>query len=159
MLLKNPDMKKLLFSLFCCFSTALLSAQSINPQYDKALADSLGGNDNGMKMYTFVILKTGPNPIHDKKIRDSLFTGHMANINRLSAMGKLIVAGPFETNTHNYRGLFILDVTSTEEAKALLDQDPVIHSKLMEAEIFQWFGSAALPTYMPFHDKITKKKM
>lgn len=152
-------MKNLFTLLFFCFSTQLLPAQSSNPQYDKALADSLGGDDYGMKMYTFVILKTGPSPIHDKKIRDSLFTGHMANINRLADMGKLVVAGPFETNTHQYRGLFILDVKSTEEAKALLDQDPVIHSKLMEAEIFQWYGSAALPKYLPFHEKIEKKKM
>ena len=93
-------MKNLLFLLFFCFSCTILQAQSSNSQYDKVLADSLGGDDYGMKMYTFVILKTGPNPIHDKKIRDSLFAGHMANINRLAAMGKLIVAGPFETNTH-----------------------------------------------------------
>ncbi|MFA6058976.1 MAG: YciI family protein [Taibaiella sp.] len=152
-------MKNLLFLLFFCFSGTLLQAQSSNPQYDKALADSLGGDDYGMKMYTFIILKTGPNPIHDKKIRDSLFAGHMANINRLADMGKLVVAGPFETNAHQYRGLFILNVNSTEEAKALLDQDPVLHSKLMEAEIFQWYGSAALPKYLPFHEKIEKKKM
>jgi hypothetical protein len=80
-------MKNLLFSLFFCFSGMLLYGQSANPKYDKALADSLGGDDYGMKMYTFVILKTGPNPIHDKKTRDSLFTGHMANINRLASMG------------------------------------------------------------------------
>ena len=156
---KKTAMKNLLFILSLCFSGTILQAQSSNPQYNKVMADSLGGDDYGMKMYTFVILKTGPNPIHDKKTRDSLFTGHMANINRLAAMGKLIVAGPFETNTNNYRGLFILDVKSAEEAKALLDQDPVIHSKLMEAEIFQWYGSAALPKYLPFHKQIEKKKM
>jgi uncharacterized protein YciI len=152
-------MKNLLFLVFFCFSCTLLQAQSSNPQYNKALADSMGGDDYGMKMYTFVILKTCPNPIHDKKIRDSLFAGHMANINRLADMGKLVVAGPFETNAHQYRGLFILDVKSIEEAKALLDQDPVLHSKLMEVEIFQWYGSAALPKYLPFHEKIEKKKM
>lgn len=152
-------MKKLLFIILFCCSGTWLFAQSNNPKYDKALADSLGGDDYGMKMYTFVILKTGSNPIHDKKTRDSLFKGHMANINRLAAMGKLIVAGPFDTNAKQYRRLFILDVKSIEEAKALLDQDPVIHSKLMEAEMFQWYGSAALRKYLSFHEKIERKKM
>jgi uncharacterized protein len=142
--------------LLCCF---MCKAQSENPAYNKALADSLGGDDYGMKMYTFVILKTGPNRITDRKIRDSLFAGHMANIKRLVKEGKMVIAGPFETNSQNYRGLFILDVKTKEEAKALLDTDPVLHSKLMEADIFEWYGSAALPKYLPYHSMIEKKKI
>jgi uncharacterized protein YciI len=134
-------------------------AQSENPKYDPLLADSLGGDDYGMKSYILVILKTGPNKIEDKKVLDSLFQGHMENIGRLAANGKLIVAGPLGKNDKTYRGIFILNIKSMEEAKVLLETDPVIKEKVLEAEVFNWYGSAALPTYLPNHEKIEKKKM
>lgn len=140
----------------CCLAA---SAQTDNPNYNKSLADSLGGDDYGMKAYTLVILKTGPNKIEDKKILDSLFKGHMANIGRLAANGQLVVAGPLGKNEKTYRGIFILNTGSVEEANALLQTDPVIKNRVMEAEIFKWYGSAALPTYLPNHEKIEKKKM
>lgn len=62
------------------------------------MADSLGGDDYGMKRYVLVILKTGTNTITDKSITDSLFNGHMQNINRLVDAGKLIVSGPLQKN-------------------------------------------------------------
>jgi uncharacterized protein YciI len=147
----------LLFLLFgFCLSA---SSQTENPKYGKLLADSLGGDDYGMKTYILVILKTGPNKIEDKKVLDSLFKGHMENIGRLAANGKLIVAGPLGKNDKSYRGIFILNVKSIEEANALLETDPTIKDKVLEAELFKWYGSAALPTYLPNHDKIEKKKM
>ena len=133
--------------------------QSENPKYDKALADSLGADDYGMKTYYLVILKTGSNQISDKKILDGLFEGHMANIGRLVANGKLIIAGPLGKNEKNYRGIFILNVKSVEEAQSLLETDPTIKEKVLEAEIFKWYGSAAIPTYLPNHEKIEKIKM
>lgn len=135
------------------------SAQTENPRYDTLLADSLGGDDYGIKTYIFVILKTGPNKIEDKKVLDSLFKGHMENIGRLASNGQLIVAGPLGKNDKTYRGIFILNVKSIEEANALLETDPTIKNKVLEAEIYKWYGSAALPTYLPNHEKIEKKKM
>jgi uncharacterized protein YciI len=135
------------------------SGQTENPRYDTLLADSLGGDDYGMKTYIFVILKTGPNKIEDKKVLDSLFKGHMENIGRLASNGQLIVAGPLGKNDKTYRGIFILNVKSIEEANALLETDPTIKNKVLEAEIYKWYGSAALPTYLPYHEKIEKKKM
>ena len=133
--------------------------QTENPLYNKILADSLGGDDYGMKSYILVILKTGPNQINDKKILDSLFRGHMENIGRLASIGKLVVAGPLGENDLTYRGIFILNVKSISEAKALLETDPTIKEKVLSAELFNWYGSAALPTYLPNHEKIEKKKM
>lgn len=148
----------LLLLLFCgfCFSA---NCQSDNPNYDKLLADSLGGDEYGMKTYIFVILKTGTNKIDDKTVLDSLFKGHMQNIGRLAANGKLVVAGPFGKNDKAYRGIFILNVKTIEEANALLETDPTIKEKVLEAEVFKWYGSAALPMYLPYHEKIEKNKM
>jgi len=149
---------RVLIFLFIGFCLSAYS-QTENPKYDKLLADSLGGDDYGMKSYILVILKTGPNKIEDKHILDSLFKGHMENIGRLASNGKLIVAGPLGKNDKTYRGIFIFNVKSMEEANALLKTDPTINDGVLEAELFKWYGSAALPTYLPNHEKIEKKKM
>lgn len=130
-----------------------------NPNYNKALADKLGGDDYGMKSYFLVILKTGTNTTADQELINISFRGHMDNINRLVKEGKLIVAGPLGKNENNYRGIFILNnLKSIEEAKELLQTDLAIKNGLLDYEIFNWYGSAALPEYLPFSDKVWKLK-
>jgi uncharacterized protein YciI len=147
----------LLFSLFLISSLAAI-AQSENPKYNKSLADSLGSDDYGMKQYVLVILKTGSNKTADKQTRDSLFRGHMANINRLAQAGQLIVAGPLKANQRSYEGIFIFNVKTIEEGKQLLSTDPAFKAKLLDAELFEWYGSAALPLYLKSHELVEKKK-
>jgi uncharacterized protein YciI len=148
-------MKKIfLFALFCILAAGA-KAQGTT-QYNKALADSLGADEYGMKMYVLVILKTGENKTTDKATIDSLFKGHMANIGRLAANGKLVVAGPIGKNDKNYRGIFIFNAKTVEEAKRLLATDPAVKSKLLDAELYPWYGSAALPVYLETHKKIEK---
>ncbi len=130
-----------------------------NPNYDKTLADKLGGDDYGMKRYFLVILKTGPNTSADKELTSDSFRGHMENIHRLVEEGKLIVAGPLAENESNYRGIFILNnLNSIEEATEILQTDRAIKNGLLDYDIFTWYGSAALPEYLPFNDKIWKSK-
>jgi uncharacterized protein YciI len=150
--------KTVLFILFAALAQGVLS-QSSNPKYDKALADSLGADEYGMKMYTLVILKTGPASITKKETVDSLFGGHMQNINRLVGTGQLVVAGPLAKNDKAYRGIFILNVKTIEEARGLLATDPAVKSGLLDADVFQWYGSAALPLYLKEYGKLEKKKM
>lgn len=129
-----------------------------NPAYDKALADSMKGDQYGMKMYVLVMLKTGSATL-PKPASDSLFKTHFSNMEQMVADKKLVVAGPMAKNDKNYRGIFILDVKTIDEAKALLLNDGAVKGKLLDAEYFQWYGSAALRTYLPNHDKIQKSKM
>jgi uncharacterized protein YciI len=138
--------------LLSCFAAL---AQS-NPKYDKAMADSMQGDDYGMKMYVLAILKTGPANITDTARTNKLFEGHMANIGRLAKEGKLIVAGPMRKNDKNYRGIFILNVKTIEEAKKLTETDPAIAAGIFEVEFYNWYGSAALPLYLPWHEKLQK---
>ena len=128
-------------------------------KYDVRLAKKLGADEYGMKSYVLVILKTGTNTTTDKQSLDSLFRGHMDNIQRLSAQGKLIIAGPMKKNPNNYRGIFILDVKTQDEAHQLLSTDPTIREKIFDVELYDWYGSAALPTYLPAHTKIEKKSI
>jgi uncharacterized protein YciI len=151
-------MKKLITTIVLCIITYAGLAQADNPDYDEKLAASLGGDDYGMKSYIFVILKAGKNVITDKKISDSLFRGHMDNINSLAQSGKLVVAGPLGKNDKTYRGIFILNAKTIEEANTLLQMDPAIKANVFETELFTWYGSAALPEYLKAHSKIEKKK-
>lgn len=144
------------FLLFACTLTG--KTQELNPNYNKPLADSLGGDENGMKQYVLVILKTGSNDVKEKSIRENLFRGHMNNINKLAKEGKLIVAGPLQKNDKTYRGIFILNVKTIEEAKVLVDTDPAIKEKMLDGEFYVWYGSAALPMYLQFHNEVEKKK-
>ena len=149
-------MKYLLFPLIaCCIG---LSAAAQNTVYNKALADSLGADQYGMKMYQLVILKTGSNQLADKEKISELFRGHMSNMEKLVKDGKLTVAGPFGKNDKQYRGIFILSVKTKEEAEALLQTDPAVQSKMLEAEIYPWYGSAALPKYLEYHSQIVVEK-
>lgn len=145
--------RMIVLALLCVFAYGV-NAQ--NAQYSKALADSLGADEYGMKMYVLVLLKTGENKTTDKIIIDSLFKGHMANIGRLAANGKLVVAGPMGKNDKNYRGIFIFNAKTVDEAKQLVATDPAINGKLLNAEFYPWYGSAALPVYLETHKRIEK---
>jgi uncharacterized protein len=151
-------MKHLIVMAFMFSIAGQLIAQPDHPEYDSILARSLGADDYGMKSYVFVILKTGPTVITEQTKKDSLFAGHMHNIQRMAAEGKLVVAGPFFENDHAYRGLFILNVTSFEEARTLLSADPTILEKVFEVELYNWYGSAALGEYLKVHERIEKKR-
>lgn len=129
------------------------------PNYNKVLAEKLSGDEYGMKNYFLVILKTGENTTMTKELISESFRGHMKNINRLVEEKKLIIAGPLEKNENNYRGIFILNnVKSIQEAKDLLQTDLAVKNGLLDYEIYTWYGSAALPEYLPFSDKIWKSK-
>ena len=146
-----------IFLLLLLCITLSAGAQTVNPKYNKTLADSLSADEFGMKMYVLVMLKAGSNNTSDKAATDSLFAGHLKNIRRLADVGKLAVAGPLETNNKGYRGIFILNSKTTEEARSLLETDPAIKAKLLDFDLYGWYGSAALPMYLPFSKMIEKK--
>ncbi|HMI01964.1 MAG TPA: YciI family protein [Pedobacter sp.] len=143
--------------IFCIAGISVRSiAQNANKNYDEKLARELKADDYGMKKYVLVILKSGALTGLPKSAQDSVFKGHMANINKLAAEGKLIVAGPLGKNDKNYRGIFIFDVDNVEAAKLLVATDPVIKSQIMDAEYYPWYGSAALKETLKIHSKIEK---
>lgn len=129
-----------------------------NQNYDPVLAQKLGGDDYGMKGYVLVILKTGTNQTTDKTFINNCFRGHMDNINHLVKEEKLTVAGPLGKNDNTYRGIFILNVTTFEEAESLLQNDTAIKEGLLDFDLYKWYGSAALPGYLDLSDKIWKVK-
>lgn len=126
--------------------------------YNRKLADSLGADQYGMKGYTIVMLTTGTAKIEDKTKKADLMKGHMENIGKLAKEGKITVAGPFlEKNQRDYRGMFIFNTKSKDEAESWVKTDPAVAAGIFNYEIFSWYGSAALPLYLKHHDEIAKE--
>lgn len=149
---------KAIFTLLVALCCTTFSFSQENATYDKALAEKLGADEYGMKKFVLVILKSGTNMTKDEKVVNEAFRGHMENINKLAKDGKLIVAGPMGKNEKSYRGIFILDVKTIAEAEALVLTDPAVKAKLLEMELYEWYGGAALPEYLKVQDKITLKQ-
>ena len=138
---------------FCCLAAA---AQST---FDPDLAKRLGADERGMKMYVLCILKTGPKDAEIKgDERKEIFAGHFANIGRLAGEGKLAVAGPFGKNDKAYRGLYIFNVSTVEEAEKLVMLDPAVKAGVFVPDLTPWYGSAAMMVVNETHKKIEKPK-
>ena len=88
----------------------------------------------------FAFLKKGPNRKEgdDKNPEiQELQKAHIANIQRLAAMKKLLVAGPFGDNG-DLRGIFVLRVASLKEAQDLCATDPMVKSGRLVVELHPW---------------------
>jgi uncharacterized protein YciI len=79
-----------------------------------------------------------------QKIQD----GHMANIQRLAQEGKLLLAGPF-TDDGDLRGMFVFQVASLEEAKALCDTDPAVKAGRLRVELHPWYSAKGIAVPKP----------
>jgi uncharacterized protein YciI len=124
--------------------------------YDAELAKAAGGNDNGMRSYVLVVLKTGPNKVAPGPERSKMFEGHMANIGRLAGEQKLVIAGPPD-GVDGWRGIFILNTADIAVARTWVATDPVIMQGEMVAEYHKLFASAGLMLMNDIHKKISKK--
>jgi len=122
-------MKKFLVFAFLAF--AALGAHAQNNKGDT------------IKQYYFVLLLSGPNRGQDSAAAAKIQDGHMANIRRLYAAGKLKVAGPFDDENSNWRGLFIFDCNNKEELEGLLKTDPAIAAGRLTYEIHTWYTLAS----------------
>ncbi|MBK7868659.1 MAG: hypothetical protein IPJ75_17610 [Ignavibacteriales bacterium] len=98
-----------------------------------------------MKQWFFVMLSRGENRTQDSVESAKLQEGHMANINKMAELGVLRIAGPFIDNG-NWRGIFIMDCKTIEEAESYVKQDPAIIAGRLAYEIHPWYGPATIKT-------------
>jgi uncharacterized protein YciI len=125
------------------------------PAYDPALAARTGADERGMRPYVLVILKSSSTPVPKGEARDAMFRGHFANMERLAAEGKLVLAGPLD-GVDGWRGLFVLAVDDIEAARALVATDPVVAEGEMVPEFHKYYGTAALMLINELHAKLQK---
>ncbi len=151
-------MSRMRFWLVLVFTCVIaLVAAAEKPAFDPELAKKLGADERGMKMFVLCILKTGPKDAEIKgDARKEIFAGHFANIGRLADEGKLAVAGPFGKNDKSYRGLYIFNVATVEEAEALVVLDPAVKAGVFVYELTPWYGSAAMMLVTEAHKRIEK---
>lgn len=125
--------------------------------YEPELAQKLGADDYGMRTYVMAFLLAGDRVSeYSQEERAEIQKGHMANINRLAEMGKLILAGPF-INGGEKRGIFIFDVPTKAEAEELTNSDPAVQAGVLKMDLVEWYGSAALMMIPEVHEKVQKK--
>lgn len=129
-----------------------------NPLFEERLFKRYGGDDYGMKSYKFILLKSGNFQSSDKDLVNKKFKGHLSNIERLVDEGVMVLAGPLGENPHAYRGIFIIEAESDEEVDQIMKSDPAIDVGLLDYEVIDWYGSAALPAYLQIAQQIWKVK-
>ena len=82
-----------------------------------------------MTTYTVGILRKGPNwTAADTPETRRMQAAHMANIQKMAATGKLIVAGPMG-DEGDLRGVFIFKETTPDEARAMMAADPAVKKR------------------------------
>ena len=100
-----------------------------------------------MTTYYMVLLRRGPAWTATATPESAAVSkGHMENIQKLTAAGTMVVAGPFldQTGAQALAGLFILRVASVEEAKATVSTDPAVKAGRFTYEIIPWMGPKTL---------------
>ena len=154
-------MKKALAVIVFIGIAALGMAQekrAVNPEYDARLAAKVGADEIGMRNYVMAFLKSGPVKLTDSTERANLMSAHLKNIGRMADEGKLILAGPF-TDNGTIRGIYLFNVATLDEAKALTETDPAIQRETLVMELHHWYGSAALMELPAIHQKVREKDL
>ncbi|MEE4637253.1 MAG: YciI family protein [Wenzhouxiangella sp.] len=132
------------------------SANDTGPAFDAELAERLGADNYGMRIYVLVMLEPGEARIDDAERLAEIQQGHMAHIRTLAAAGQLVLAGPV-LDAEDLRGIFILAVDDLEQARALVAEDPAVKAGRLQMRLLRWYGSAALPELAELHARIARQ--
>ncbi len=164
----NQTMKHLLFFFSILMITSCannevemhqdLESKMPRTTYDSVAAAKYGADDYGMKKYVMAFLKRGKNESLDSTQKAELQNQHLKNITRMAEEGKLVLAGPF-MDSGELRGIYIFDVETIEEAQGLTNSDPSIQAGVLEMELKEWYGSAAVMAINDIHNTLSKQNI
>ena len=122
---------------------ALLLASTALAQASKEAPKPPEVGPGGFEMTTYYVgfLYRGPKwtPAETPETQ-AIQQAHMANIQRMAAEGKLLVAGPF-LDGGDLRGIYVFRVATMAEAQALAATDPAVVAGRLRLEFHPWYAA------------------
>jgi uncharacterized protein YciI len=110
-------------------------AKALLPIVGSALAQTQTQPNAKTVQYFFVLLNRPANaPQMSKEAGEKLQEEHMANIRKLGAEHKLVIAGPFMDDTL-LRGIFVFEADSAAQVRDWANSDPAIKAGHLSAEV------------------------
>ncbi len=132
-------MKNILLSLIFCasiFYTAFTKSSGVPVGETALIKDSTAPLQ--MKQYWFAFLYKGEIRNQDSLAAAKIQNAHIANINRLAAEGKIIMAGPMGYDK-DLRGIFIIDAKDSAQAASYIKTDSAIITGRLRFELHPWW--------------------
>src|SRR5215208_4065024 len=93
-----------------------------------------------LESYTFVLLRRPPDApdLPDEEL-ERLQQQHLAYLAQMAERGAMVLSGPFDGQPdESWRG-FSLYVTSVEETRELVAQDPSVQAGRLAVDVFTWW--------------------
>src|SRR5580658_2393271 len=110
-------------------------AKALLPVAGSALAQTQNQPNAKPAQYFFVLLnRPAAAPQLSKEAGEKLQEEHMANIRKLGAEHKLVIAGPFIDDT-TLRGIFVFQADSAGQAQDWANSDPAVKAGRLSAEV------------------------
>jgi len=110
-------------------------AKALLPVAGSAFAQTQNQTNTKPAQYFFVLLnRPADAPQLSKEAGEKLQEEHMANIRKMTAEHKLVIAGPFMDDTV-LRGIFVFQPDSAAQAQQWADSDPAVKAGRLSAEV------------------------
>lgn len=137
-------MKKIILAMALFFGFGAVAQQG-GPPPDLEIPSN-------MKPY-FVVLYVANASSAKAHDNHELIKKHLEYIRRLAESGKIMAAGPF-TDGGQFAGMFILSAASTEDARNIVSEDPMVGTHAVDVDVH----SVMLPDLSPVKMIYSPKK-
>src|SRR5262249_7676655 len=87
-------------------------------------------------------------------LSQDLVKAHLQHVQALISSGKALLAGPFFDN-NRIAGVFVLNASSVEEARAMEEADPFVKTGGLSVEVLKWWAAKEImkPPAQPLKQK------
>jgi uncharacterized protein len=133
----ESKMRERLFVILAAVAAALVMGAPVRAAETGTPA---GQPEHHMKKYFFVLLRRGPDHSQSKEEAEKIQEGHMAHLRETAQAGQLQIAGPFDDDKGDWRGILIYDVGTVEEARRLCEGDPAVKAGRLVCDIHAWWS-------------------